>query len=132
MDQKKTLHFLVLWVVNTVIILILAAALKNGVVLGNDKVSKPIAGVLAGLVLTLVPFLSPLVVKKYGLKVKNENIYLALYFAVGFVVVWIIKRFALTTGLGVSNVLLVVLIAILATLAFWAVTKALGYLLRTK
>ena len=125
MDQKKLVGFLSFWVVNTVVLLLASVIFSGNVVLGNSRVSTPIAAILSGLIITGLNYLVQPLVAKSGLKVKG-NAMAGVYLAANIVFVWIIKRFALLLGLGVVNILYTILVGILLTVGQWAVAKATG------
>lgn len=132
MDQKKIIAFLGSWVANSVVFLIFASILSGNVVLGNDKVSSPMAAVLAGLLLSFVQFLVPSAVARSGYKVKNQNAWAAIFLAFNFLGIWVIKRFALTTGLGVSNLAYVLVLAVVVTVFGWGVSQLTGSMSKKK
>lgn len=132
MNQNKIVKFLSLWVVNAVLLLLSSAFIKSGIVLGNDKVDGSLAAVFCGLFLTLTPFVAHMILEKYKYKVRDRRIESAFLIVVNFVVIWVIKRFALTTGLGVENILLVGFLAVLATLTYIVVDKNVSVLLNKK
>lgn len=126
MDQKKIVELLSFWVVNSLVLLVSSAIFGGSVVLGNDKVSAPMAAVLAGLIITAASYLVPPIVARSGFKVKSDPIRGVILAGANFVIVWIIKRLAQLTGLGVANIFYVVVLAALLTLGQWAVAKATG------
>ena len=126
MDQKKAVNFLSFWVANSVVLLLAAAVLGSNVVLGNDKLSGPLAAVISGFILTLLIYLVPLAVERSGYKIKNENIWPAIFFVANAVIIWVIKRLAIVTALGISSILWVVVLTIVVTLAELGVAKATG------
>ena len=126
MDQKKAVNFLSFWVANTIVLLLAAAVLGSNVVLGNDKLSGPLAAVISGFILTLLIYLVPLAVKSSGYKIKNENIWPAIFFVANFVLIWVIKRLAIVTALGISSILWVLVVALVVTLAELGVAKTTG------
>jgi len=126
MDQKKVVNFLSFWVANTVVLLLGAVVLRNNVVLGNDKLSAPLAAIISGLILTGLIYLVPEVVKRSGYKLKDQNIWVAAYFAANVVIIWIIKRLAIITALGISSIYWVLVLAIVVTLVELGVAKITG------
>lgn len=126
MNQKILVNFLAFWVANSVALLVLAVILPGNVVLGNDKITTPMAAVLAGLVLTVVQSLVPSAVAKSGLAIKNQNLWPAIYLVVNFVVIWVIKRLAEVTGVGISNLLFVLVAAAIVTVAGWGAAQLTG------
>jgi len=132
MDQSKIVKFLSLWVINSVLLLLCSAILKSGIVLGNDKVNGSLAAVFSGLFLTLTPFIAHLILEKYKYKIRDLRIESVFLIAVNSIVIWVIKRFALTTGLGVSNILLDGFLAVLATFTYMMANRYVGDLLNKK
>jgi len=112
--MDKSVRLIVLAIVNSVILYLLSMLFKHGIVLGNDKVVSVLAALYAGIILAIAIFVVPYAVSKSGYKkIKNENIRLPIYLVVDFAAVWIIKRFAFVTGLGITNDLYVLLTAVL-------------------
>lgn len=126
MNQKMLVNFLAFWVANSVALLVLAMILPGNVVLGNDKITVPMAAVLAGLILTVVQSMVPSAAEKSGLATKNQNRRPAIYLAVNFVIIWIIKRLAEVTGVGISSILFVLVAAAIVTVAGWGVGQLTG------
>ena len=139
MDQKKLVNFLAFWVASTIVILISAVLFGNNVVLGNDKLSPSIAAIIAGFVLTGLNFLIPDMVKKggldknlqslsksAGLKIKDEYLWAVIFFVANTVIIWLVKRFAMITGVGISSIVWVIVVAILLTVVQWGVGKTTG------
>jgi len=126
MDQKKVVNFLSFWVASTIVLLLGSAVLRNNVVLGNDKLSASLAAIISGLVLTGLIYLVPEVVKRTGYKIKDQNIWVAIYFVANVVIIWIIKRFAIITALGISSIFWVLVLALVITLVELGVAKVTG------
>lgn len=125
MDQKKLVGFLGFWVANAIVLLIASVIFGGNVVLGNAKVSTPMAAIISGLIITGLTYLVQPLVDRGGLKVKG-NAMGGVYLVANIVFVWIIKRFALVLGLGVANILYTILVGVLLTGGQWAVAKATG------
>lgn len=121
MENKELLKFLGYWVVNSVVLLLLATLFADSVVLGNDKLTRPLAGVVSGLILTGVLYLVPWGLTKSGLKIKRQEYWPVIFFIANVVVIWIIKRLAIITGLGISNVLWVLVVSVVVTIFEWVV-----------
>ncbi len=110
--------------------MIFSALFANDIVLGNAVITKPMASVLVGLVLAVLISLVPTVTRKYDLKIKDEKSQTSVYFAVDLVSIWVIKRFADITGLGVSSILWVLILAIFAALVQIGIEKYTTVLLK--
>ena len=126
MDQKKAVSFLTFWVVNTVVLLIANAIFGGNVVVGNQSISTGLSAIFAGLVLTALIPLAPQAVEKSGYKIKNQNVLPAIFLASNVVVLWVLKRLAVVTGLGISSILWVIILAITITFVELAVAKTTG------
>lgn len=116
MNQKKLVSLLLLWVANTLLLVVVAAVFPRDVVLGNISITKPLASILNGFILTVVIYFVPTIAKKLDLKISNEKANLVSYFLADLLIIWILKRLADTTGLGVSSVLFVIILAVLAAI----------------
>lgn len=125
MDQKKLVGFLGFWVVNAIVLLVASVIFGDNVVLGNSRVSTPMAAIISGLIITGLTYLVQPLVDRSGFKVKG-NTMAGVYLVANIVFVWIIKRFALLLGLGVVNILYTILVGVLLTIGQWAVAKATG------
>jgi hypothetical protein len=130
MNQKQLVNFLSFWVANSVVLLASSVIFSGNVVLGNDKLSMPMAAVLSGLILTAIVLLVPTAVEKSGFKVKDKNIWAAIFLVTNVISLWIIKRLAIVTGLGISSIVWVLVLGIIITLAGWGVARATGSILK--
>ena len=128
MDQKNLIKLLGFWISNTILLSIFSALYVGGVVLGNASISKPVATIINALILAIVVYLVPSIVKKLDLKIKisDEKVRAIDYFLVNFVVLWVLKRLADITGLGISSILNVLIVAIVLALIQVGVQKYLS------
>ena len=126
MDQKKAVSFLTFWVVNTVVLLVANSIFGGNVVVGNQSISTGLSAIFAGLVLTALIPLAPKAVEQTGYKIKNQNVWPAIFLASNIVVLWILKRLAIVTGFGISSILWVLILAIIITFVELAVAKTTG------
>ena len=116
MDQKKTLSFLTLWVGLTISLLILSVMLGGNLVLGNMSITKPVAGLIFGLVLTAVYFLTGPITTKLNIRVKDEKARALVFFIGNVIIIWTVKRLATITAVGISSIFFVLVIAAVITL----------------
>lgn len=124
-QQKNLINFLVIWIINTVTLLVLSSIFPSNVVLGNDRLAKPMAGVINGLLITGILYLVPWVLKKIDLKIKDEKAAFAADFVAVGVGIWIIKRVAIVSGFGISNILFVAVCAVILSVLYWKEKKIL-------
>jgi len=132
MDQQKLIRFLSLWIVSSIVLLVASALLSNNIVLGNDRLSKSTAGVISGFILTLIAHFVPKAVEKIDFKVKNEYAWQGVFLVANVIILWVIKRFALISGLGISNIFYVFILGVAITLAQWKALKVLKFLMSKK
>ena len=126
MDQKKAVSFLTFWVVNTVVLLGANAIFGGNVVVGNQSISTGLSAIFAGLVLTALIPLMPKAVEQTGYKIKNQNVWPVIFLASNVVVLWILKRLAVVTGIGIASILGVIILEIIITFVELAVAKTTG------
>ena len=89
MDQTKLIKFLGLWVVNSVLLVVIAETLSNYVVLGNASLARGMAAVFSALLITLVVYLVPTAVARSEIKIKDERIWAVLNFIAIVIGVWV-------------------------------------------
>lgn len=131
MSYKNIINFLLLWAGTALLLALISAIFPADVVLGNNLISKPMASLVNGLVLAIVIYYVPTLSKKLELKIKHEKFNLVYYFAADLVVIWVLKRFADVTGFGVSSILFVIVLAVLAAIVQFKVLKYGPKLLKT-
>lgn len=122
-STNKIISFLSIWVVNSLLFVIFAQLVAGQFVLGNDRVAMPMATIVAGILLTLATYTVDPVVKRIGFKVQDKRLLAFFYFVANFVGIWIIKKLERLTGVGISSSMYVALLAVVATLAQWAVVE---------
>lgn len=130
MDQAKLIKFLATWVINSILLVIISQIFSGSVVLGNAVLPKGIAAVFSGFLITVVFFLVPVVVEKSDMKIKDYRFWLILDFLALIIGTWVVKRLSVLTGLGIANILLVLVVAILVTLFDFGTDKYSDKLLK--
>ena len=116
MDQTKTLSFLILWVGLTISLLILSVIFGGNLVLGNMSITKPVAGLILGFVLTAVYFLTAPAATKLNIRVKDEKTWALVFFIGNVIIIWTVKRLATITAVGISSIFFVLVVAAIITL----------------
>lgn len=124
MSNAKLIEFFASWTANSVVFLAASMIFTGNVVLGNDKISMPMAAVIAGFALTVFLALVPTALARSGYKVRDPKMLGAVYLAANLVILWVIKRFALVLGLGISSLLYVAFVGVMLTVVQWGVMRA--------
>lgn len=132
MSNQKLISFFSLWIANSLVLLVASLIFVGNVVLGNDKVSTPMAAVIAGFVLTALMLVVEPAVGKSGYKVTNQNVWGLIYLVYNVAALWILKRFALVLGLGISSLVWVAIIGVVLTLVQWGVVMTTGSMKKSK
>lgn len=126
MNSSKIIIFLSYWIANNVVLIVFSMVLAGQIVLGNAIMAMPMAAVLAGLILTGVGWAVEPVMKKAAVGVKDERILGIVYLVVNIVTLWIIKKLAIVTGVGISNNFYLVIVSVVLTAAQFGVFKYVG------
>lgn len=122
--DKQSIYFAATWVVNLIIILILPFVFKNNIVLGNMDVSIILAAITSSLITAIATLSIPYVIQKSGFKSAPNSTKSVLYFAVLVIILWVIKRFANVTGLGISNNLYLIFAAAILSVGNLAILSS--------
>lgn len=117
MDQKRLVKFFTLWVGLAIVLLILTVVLFGNLVLGSANITKPVSALVFSLILSIVFSLLRPAAARMDLKIKDERVWVAISFAANIVVIWIIKRLANITAVGISSILFVLIVATIVTLS---------------
>lgn len=129
MGSDKLIIFLSSWALVSIWILVLSSVFKSQIVLGDINIAGPMAAVVWSAVFTLLGYFTPNVVSKLELKIKDERINILISGFILMPTIWIIKRFAIYTGLGVSNNLFVLIMAFSASIVvFYSLRYSEKYL----
>lgn len=132
MSNQKLINFFSLWIASSVVFLAASMALAGHVVLGNDKVSTPMAAVISGFVLVALMTVVAPAMDRSGYKIKSQMGQAVIYLVFNLVVLWVLKRFALVLGLGISSLMYVVILGVVLTLVQWGVVAATGSMTKSK
>ncbi|MBI2598625.1 hypothetical protein HYW40_00140 [Candidatus Curtissbacteria bacterium] len=132
MTNEKLISFFGFWLANALAVLAAALVFKGNIVLGTDKVSMPMAAVIAGFTVTVLTTLVAPAVDRTGYKVKDKRLWVVIYLLANLLILWIIKRFALVLGLGISGIIYVVILGVILTAVQWGVVAATGSMIKAK
>ena len=123
MEQSRLIKFLVYWIAVSVVLNLSGSVFGGNVHLGNAVLQGSITAVLTGLILTGLYYQVPTIVKKLKFKVEKQNQWAIIFFAANTAAIWIIKTLAIITGLGIANILFVLLVGAFVTAGELAVDK---------
>lgn|GEM_PF-2646786 len=126
MNQNQILNFIGFWLTASALIFIGSVVLPANIVLGNDKVGGLIAVLAAGFILVAINYIVIALLSNMKVKIKNEYAWPLMFFAVNGVIIWLVKRLADITGVGISSFIYVGILSLLITAAHFGVTKLTG------
>ncbi len=115
-SQIRVLRFLTVWIGSSIYLLVASLVLGNNFELGSAKTSQGLAALSAGFLTTVIIYTLPIIVVKRDFKITDRRIWILIYILFNAVTLWVLKRFADYSGVGIKNNLLVVLIAVLISL----------------
>ena len=90
------------------------------------------AAVISGFVLVALMTVVAPAMDRSGYKVKSQLGQAVIYLVFNLVVLWVLKRFALVLGLGISSLMYVVILGVALTLVQWGVVVATGSMTKSK
>lgn len=111
MGSDKLLVFLSSWAMASIWVLVLSSIFKSQIVFGNMDVAGPMAAVVWSGLFTFLGYFSPRLASKLELKIKDERVNILITTILLIPVIWLVKKLAVFTGLGISNNLFVLLLA---------------------
>jgi len=126
LNQNQILNFIGFWLTASALIFIGSVVLPANIVLGNDKVGGLIAVLAAGFILVAINYIVIALLSNMKVKIKNEYAWPLMFFAVNGVIIWLVKRLADITGVGISSFIYVGILSLLITAAHFGVTKLTG------
>lgn len=122
MEQARLIKFLIFWIVISITINLSSSAFGRGALLGNSFLSASMAAGFTGLILTVLYYEVPFIVKNLKFKVEGENQWALVFFAANLILILILKIFYFVTGINISY-LVIPLVAAAVTLTERIVDK---------
>lgn len=127
--MDKIIVFLVTWSLVSIVTLVSSAIFKFQIVLGNADISGSMAAVVWSLVFTYTCKNSPKILSKLELKIKDVRYSIIVSTVILLPLIWTIKKFAHLTGVGISNNLFVLILAVIISVtAFYSFKYSEFYL----
>lgn len=123
--MEKYKKFLALWVVNALLLYLANMLLPSNFELGNSMLSPLQATAIASFIWNWVLWHTETYLKDFDIKLKDPLSMMSAYFLVNFASIWIIARFAVITGVGISSYLYVLLLAALANFVQFVLWRAM-------
>jgi len=112
--MPKYKKFSVLWFVNFLLIYVAVSFLPTNYTVGNDLFTPFQSAVFTSFVWNMVIWKVGNLMKEFEVNIKAEMNMMFVYLAFNFVSIWLLARFAVLTGFGVSSYLYVFLLAFVA------------------
>lgn len=116
---KRYIRYLVIWAINTGVIMLANKYWPSNFVLGNAVIPPVYAAIFAGLLLTIFDKAIKPVVKKLNVKERGRIVMLGIYWLVNFLGIWIIARLSFLSGFGISAFYYGMILALFASLGQW-------------
>ncbi len=117
--MKRYIRYLVIWAINTGVIMLANKYWPSNFVLGNAVIPPVYAAIFAGLLLTIFDKAIKPVVKKLNVKERGRIVMLGIYWLVNFLGIWIIARLSFLSGFGISAFYYGMILALFASLGQW-------------
>lgn len=117
--MKFYLRFLLVWFVNSLVILLANQMYGIYYVLGNAVLTPMMAGIFTAFLLTvLTKSVKPLLVKA-GLIKKGKGMMFITYWLVNSIVIWILARLSVITGFGIPAFYWAFVLGFIASFGQW-------------
>lgn len=116
---KKYTPFLIFWALDSALLYLAAMFFPAYYVLGNSYFNMALSAVVAGGVWTVIVWNSMPLTKKLGIKATDMVKNILFWLVVNFVALWVIARFSLMLGFGVTSFVWVFALAFVANILQW-------------
>lgn len=117
--MKFYLRFLLVWIVNSVVILLANQFYGRYFVLGNAVLTPMMAGILTGFLLTVLTRSIKPVLTRFGLAKKGRVVMFVKYWFINSIIIWILARLSVITGFGIPAFYWAFVLGITASLGQW-------------
>jgi uncharacterized membrane protein YvlD (DUF360 family) len=125
MDPKFIKKFVIVWAVNSLLLVVANNLFPQGLELGNASLSTTMAAVFSGFLLTVFTRLVKPAAGLLKLSDKGRYPMFIFYWAANSVGIWLIARMAGLSGFGIAKFTWAVGLGFFATLTQWGVRQAL-------
>jgi uncharacterized membrane protein YvlD (DUF360 family) len=119
--MKMYVRFLLVWAINSIVLLLANAYYPANFVLGNAVMTPTMAGILTGFLLTLLLR----VFGSFSRKPKsNRFLMFVYYFLANSFVLWLLARISVVTGFGIPSFKYAFYLGFVVCLVQWLVRQA--------
>lgn len=119
MTADKTIIFLATWALVSLVFIAISGIFGSQIVLGSNFSSNYIIAVVLSFLFTLTGLLTPKYLKITDPRLKDERLSIIVMAILFSPFLWVVKKFASLTGLGISNNLFVLILAHCVSLAVY-------------
>jgi len=124
MDPKNPKKFVIVWAVNSFLLVLANSLFPESLELGNASLGTTVAAVFSGFLLTLFTRLAKPVAKNLKLVAKGRYVMFMFYWVVNSAGIWLVARVAGLSGFGIARFTWAIGLGLFATLTQWAVRQA--------
>ncbi|KKR70394.1 MAG: hypothetical protein UU12_C0022G0004 [Candidatus Woesebacteria bacterium GW2011_GWA2_40_7b] len=117
------LRFLLIWFINSVIILLANNNFGTNYVLGNAVMPPMVAGIFTGFLLTVLTKSFKPLLAKIGIGKKSRGSMFLTYWIINSVVIWALARLSVITGFGISAFYWAFALGLVSSLGQWLVRQ---------
>ena len=121
--MKFYLRFLIVWLLNSVIIILANRTFGTNYVLGNAVMPPMVAGIFTGFLLTVLTKSFKPLLAKIGIAKKSRGSMFLTYWIINSVVIWALARLSVITGFGISAFYWAFALGLVTSLGQWLVRQ---------
>lgn len=116
---KQYVRYLIIWALNTGVIMLANSLWPSNYVLGNAVIPPIYAAFFAGFLLMVFDKAMKPIIKKLIMKERSRYIMFGIYWFVNFVGVWLIARISIISGFGISAFYFAIALGFVACIGQW-------------
>lgn len=116
---KQYVRYLIIWGINSGVILLANKLYPSNFVLGNAVVPPIYAALLAGFLLTVFDKAIKPLVKKLVPEKRGRYVMFGIYWLVNFVGIWLLARVSFISGFGISAFYFAIILGLAVCIAQW-------------
>jgi uncharacterized membrane protein YvlD (DUF360 family) len=117
--MKQYIRYIIVWAINTGLILAANTYFPLNYVLGNAVIPPVYAAIFAGFLLTVFDKAMKPVIEKLVKREQNRYVMFGIYWLVNALGIWIIARLSFLSGFGISAYYFALILGLAASLGQW-------------